>query len=313
MTPCYGAATAASAAAPTTTPRMLPHRCGQALFLVASIAASAVSSAPPTAVPFSDFIPSCERRLAQPLERFWGHRPSAAVIRKSDLFAADDPNLAILPKWEVPPGNNFTIPFTDTHVAVRFLGGVKNFTAATDPKCDDSTPEKCSGPHGQWCDLVVRQPDGALKTRFDLVHGRLDKFVHNGFDMMLVLDDVPWAFVNKTTAPDCKYGCQYAPPNDPVEFAGWVGTLAAYLVTAYGREFAARIQWRLATEANGVRWSNNGQFYQNYLDSYRLTAKSIRKAIPEARVGPSNWVEQGKAEGKSTACVFLPTAAVMLV
>jgi hypothetical protein len=87
------------------------------------------SIAPVLPVHFSDFVLSCERKLPAPFSRFWGHRPSAGVIRKHDLFAADDPNFSILPKWDIPPGNNFTIPFTDTHVAVRFLGGVNNFTA----------------------------------------------------------------------------------------------------------------------------------------------------------------------------------------
>jgi hypothetical protein len=166
---------------------------------------------------------------------------------------------------------------------------------ATDPNCDDSTPEKAQ--KGHWCDLVVRQSDGSLKTRFDLVHSRLDKIANNGFDVMLVLDNVPWAFVNTTTSQSCKYGCQYAPPDDPTEFAKWVGSLASYLVKAYGQAYASNIQWRLATEANGPRWSNNGEFYQNYLDSYRLTSKSIRKVVPGARIGASNWVEQGKVEG----------------
>jgi hypothetical protein len=260
-------------------------------------------------IPFSDFTMSCERRPAEPFSRFWGHRPSAGVIRKNDLFAANDPNFAILPKWVVPSGNNYTIPFTDTHVAVRFLGGVKNFTEATNPGCDDSTPEKSSGPNGQWCDLVVRQPDGSLKTRYDLVHGRLDKFVHNGFDLMIVLDNVPWAFVNKTTSGTCKYGCQYKPPDNPLEFAQWVGTLAAYLVKAYGRDYASRIQWRLATEANGPRWSNNGQFYQNYWETYSHTAKIIQAVIPGARVGASNWVEQGKGEAGTNPNSLAPNGS----
>jgi hypothetical protein len=131
------------------------------------------------------------------------------------------------------------------------------------------------------------------------VHGRLDKIVNNGFDVMIVLDNVPWAFVNTTTSPGCKYGCQYAPPDDPHEFAEWVGSLAAYLARAYGKAYASRIEWRLATEANGPRWSNSGEFYQSYWDSYRLTAQSIRRAIPGAPIGASNWVEQGKIEGST--------------
>ena len=106
---------------------------------------------------------------------------------------------------------------------MRFLGGVSNFSLATAPDCTDGLdklqPSSGVDRTGVWCDLVVRQPDGSLRSRFDLVHSRLDRFVTNGVDLMIVLGDVPWAFVN-VTEEDCEnYGCQYLPPDSCSEFA----------------------------------------------------------------------------------------------
>ena len=102
----------------------------------------------------------------------------------------------------------------DTHVAVRFLGGVSNYTEATDPGCVDHVgPPAASGVDrpGIWCDLVTRdRSTGQLRSRFDLVQSRLDRFVRAGMDVLIVLDNVPWAFVhNKTyTGPCQSFGCQ---------------------------------------------------------------------------------------------------------
>ena len=186
------------------------------------VAVASTSDSATKRIPFSAFSRSCERSLPT-LHRFYGSRPHPDLSMISDdvLWSHDDPNLAVLPQWK-PPGNS-TAPFVDTHVAVRFLGGVSNFSLATAPDCADglthNQPSSGVDRKGIWCDLVVRQPDGSLRTRFDLVHSRLEHFVDNGIDLMIVLDDVPWAFVN-TTEEQCEnYGCQYLPPASCSEFA----------------------------------------------------------------------------------------------
>ena len=191
--------------------------------LVVVLLLQLVLSASAGTVPFEEFSKSCSRTLAEPLTRFYGSRPhpDLSMISSDVLWAHDDPNLAILPRWQ-PPGN-LTAPFVDTHVAVRFLGGVSNYSLATAPDCADSLarsqPSAGVDRAGVWCDLAVRQPDGSLRSRFDLVHSRLDRFVSNGIDLMIVLGDVPWAFVNVTEEQCENYGCQYLPPISCSEFA----------------------------------------------------------------------------------------------
>jgi hypothetical protein len=235
-------------------------------------------------LPFGSFTRSCSRHIEQPLTRFWGSRPhpDLSMISTAVLWQWDDPNLSILPKWSAH-GHNRTAPFVDTHIAVRFLGGVSNYSDAVDPRCSDATPRP--GVAGIWCDLI---------------NSRLDAFFENGLDVMLVLDNVPWAFVpNAPRWPACQsYGCQYLPPESPSEFAQWVGGLAAYLVERFGVDWAGRVQWRLGTEANGPRWGGRGKYLGKYLESYRACAAAIHAVIPRARFGASNWVEElGKTGG----------------
>merc|ERR1711871_629428 len=161
------------------------------------------------------------------------------------------------------------MPFMDTHVAVRFLGGVAPYGPATDPNCQDVVaPATNSSPAKHvWCDLVIRdKATDTLRSRWDLVRSRLDRMVlQAGMDVMIVLDNVPWAFVNQTyTGPCQNFGCQYLPPDNPQEFAAWVGELAAQIKSIYGEAFASRVRWRLGTEANGPRWSDRGKYFQRY-------------------------------------------------
>ena len=217
------------------------------------------------------------------------------MIAPNALWVVDDANLAVLPRWAaLVPDANETVPFTDEHVAVRFLGGVSNFSLATAPDCvDRAGPPKASGVDvdGVWCDLVVRDVvTGVLRSRFELVRQRLDRFVAAGLGVMIVLDNVPWAFVNSTDEGPCaNFGCQYHPPDDPVEFGTWVGELAAFLASAYGHDFAStRVRWRLGTEANGPRWGDHGKFFDRYWDSYRHAMAAVKAQLrPTAQVGAS--------------------------
>ena len=260
------------------------------------VVVAAFASAP-LVVPFSRFVRSCDAQRAKPLTRFWGSRPhpDLSMIAPNALWAVDDANLAVLPRWDAPKGATLTAPFVDTHVAVRFLGGVSNFSAATAADCTDIVgPAATSGVDrpGVWCDLVIRDPESRkLVSRFGLVNSRLDRYAHNGIDVMIVLDDVPWAFVN-VTGEACKpFGCQYLPPDDPTEFGTWVGALAVYLEATYGSAYANRVQWRLGTEANGPRWGDRGKYYAQYLACYVAAMKAVKRVLPGARVGASNWVE----------------------
>ena len=69
----------------------------------------------------------------------------------------------------------------------------------------------------------------------------------------------------------------------------------------YGHKYASRIRWRLGTETNGPRWGDHGKYFDLVLQSYILTMRSIVAAIPDAKVGTSNWVEVTGASGNLSA------------
>ena len=232
------------------------------------------------AVLVTNFTQACSR--TQPnLHRFYGSRPhpDLSMIAKNAFWNIDDDNLKILPTPWIPlaPNSTETIPFVDTHVAVRFLGGVSKYEQATDAACVDIDNKDKT--QRIWCDLVVRNEQGILIPRFDLIHSRLDRYVTNGIDLLIVLDNVPYAFVTNHTQPCENFGCQYLPPNDPKEFAGFIQTMATYLVDAYGMQYASRIRWRLGTEANGPRWTDRGRYFDAYWVSQAiLNSVDIRQA-----------------------------------
>lgn len=90
---------------------------------------------------------------------------------------------------------------------------------------------------------MVRQSNGSLLTHFNLVRAALEPYFSNGIDVLIVMDDVPWAFINaaerkQQMAAGCKYGCVYLPPDDPQEFCAWIGTLAAFISKEFGAKWA---------------------------------------------------------------------------
>ena len=75
-------------------------------------------------------------------------------------------------------------------------------------------------------DVFVRQPDGRLTARFELVKRRLDPYIANGYrDFTLVLDNVPWDLPSEPF--DGTYG-QSRPPRDLKEWGGAIGDLCKY-------------------------------------------------------------------------------------
>ena len=216
------------------------------------------------------FTQTCSHTVPN-LHRFYGSRPhpDLSMISKNAFWNINDENLQILPTPWKPLSSNATqtIPFVDTHVAVRFLGGVSKYESATNPSCVDVDAKDKT--KRIWCDLVVRNSQGILQPRFDLIHSRLDRYVQAGINLMIVLDNVPYAFVTNHTQPCQNFGCQYLPPDDPEEFAQFIQTMASYLVQAYGMNYVSKIRWRLGTEANGPRWGDRGLYFNKYWQSYR--------------------------------------------
>ena len=236
----------------------------------------------------------CTRTLPTPLTRFYGSRPhpDLSMVARNALWSIHDKNLNILPTpWKpLNKSSPYTLPFVDTHVAVRFLGGVSPFPVATTKDCKDTISKNI------WCDLITRNTTTHQlnNIRFDLIHSRLDRYVYAGMDLMLVLDNVPYAFVSNHSQTCQNFGCQYLPPNNATEFALFISNMAVHLVESYGLNYVTNhIRWRLGTEANGPRWGGFGVYFKQYWENYIQIANALQKIIPSVQIGASNWSPVG--------------------
>ena len=142
-------------------------------------------------------------------------------------------------------------------------------------------------------DLVARNATGGLELRWARLDGTLDAFLAAGVRPdPIVLDNVPYAFVAKPTF--CSYG-QASAPDDPAEFAWFVEQLVRHLVARYGPANVSTWRFRLGTEANGPRlgppWTQGGlPVYENL---YVPVAQAVKRALPTAQIGPSNFAAIG--------------------
>ena len=207
-----------------------------------------------------------------------------------------------LPNWHAPPGAVSTRPWTNGFSAPRLLGGI-----ATHNKTDNTyTP-------AMDFEVVTRGSDGKLVYNFSRIDVTLDGWLHEAKTerFLVVLDNIPYAFVK----PENRYYLGFgmgAAPDDPLEFAVFIGVLAKHLVERYGLATVSRWRFRLGTECDGPRighsWLNftapnppfrmangkGGDYVSRvngldaYVGTYLAVARVLKSVVPEAAFGPSN-------------------------
>jgi hypothetical protein len=217
-------------------------------------------------------------------------------VQANDTWLSDT-----LPEWKAPGGAAVTRPWTNGFSAPRLLGGIATHNITTNMYTPELDFEIVSRSKVDGKTLVYNW------TRVDLT---LDGFVRAAKtkDILIVLDNVPFAFVR----PENRYYLGFgmgAAPDDVDEFAGFVGTLAEHLADRYTLAAVSRWRFRLGTECDGPRmgpsWlnltapnppfvmpdGNGGNFTTriNGLDVYTATyiavAKALKAVIPLAKFG----------------------------
>lgn len=144
--------------------------------------------------------------------------------------------------WTPPEPAQMINPLADTMTLVRFLGGLKptDFPAVASQPVDVSQG-----------DVVFRDAAGALQMRWGLVFERLDPFVNNSIQPVIVLDNVPWCFVSKSAWPgpnnEATYGNNKGPDN-VTEYGGFVKTLLEGIVARYTLPVVETFWFRVGTE-----------------------------------------------------------------
>jgi hypothetical protein len=163
-----------------------------------------------------------------------------------------------------------TQPFTDTIATVRILGGWLPTI-----------------PGGAANDLAYKDSAGCLHYRWDLLKARIDPVLANGMRPLIVLDNVPYAFVSHPRIG--VYG-QIMGPDDPREYGRFIEALCRQLVMLYGFEEANQWQFRVLTEPNEPgHW---GDTDAKYVAMYDYVVAAVKTVLPGATIGPGNFATE---------------------
>ena len=193
--------------------------------------------------------------------------------------------------WSPPPGARYCEPLTSVQSLVRFLGGLSTTsTSGEDPSVGD---------------VVYRVANGSLVMRWSLVFSRLDPFVRNGVQPVIVLDNVPWAFAASTQSRSpIGYGNNMGPLNVS-EYRGFVQQLLEGVVARYGLEVAQTFWFRVGTEPDTqpAHWNDTNC---KFVEMYTAVAGVVAQVVPGARVGPANFAADGSSRAESWAQVVVP-------
>ena len=170
------------------------------------------------------------------------------------------------------------IPFCDTVSAVRLLGGwnkkYKYYPGGVDERLD----------------LAFRDGD-KLAFRWERLHARMDDFIKNNVNMLLVLDNVPYCFAKESS--EALYG-QVMGPDDPKEYGEFIRELCKEIVRKYGRQAAEKLRFRVGTEPDLLNhWQDSAK---KYCQMYDHATAAIRDVLPKAKVGPGNFLKQLKGK-----------------
>ena len=160
---------------------------------------------------------------------------------------------------------------------------------------------------------MTRGANGELVLNWTRIDVTIDGWLHAAKTerFLIVLDNIPFVFVR----PENRYYLGFgmgAAPDDPEEFATFIGAFATHLVERYTLDLVSKWRFRLGTECDGPRighsWLNftapnppfrmadgDGGWYTSrvngldkYVETYLAVAKALKAVVPRAAFGPSN-------------------------
>lgn len=209
------------------------------------------------------------------------------------LFAAD-----IDFQYKKRPGAQTEIPFTDSFVINRFLGGYREDWLRKSHHWDDRLGLRS-------LDYATRGSDGKLQFRPDLIRGRLAPYLAAGYrpsDITIALENIPGDVAKPADSANAPgpWG-QREPPADFVQWTAVIQHFAQDLKAYLGPEAAA-----LSFET-GVEYDNKVSFdgtSADFFNYYSATDRGIRLVFPDAHIGPGEFTGTGTCEASVTACVY---------
>ncbi|MFA7369500.1 MAG: hypothetical protein WC334_07640 [Kiritimatiellales bacterium] len=162
-------------------------------------------------------------------------------------------------------GSPMEIPLVDRFSITRYLGG---FAQDTSSKTND---------------LACTNSAGGIQYRWDLVPGRIQQYLTNGYspeDVMIVLDNIPWDMAACYSEGN---NGDKAPPRNWQEWGRFVKDLCIQLSLNYTN--AAKIRFKMGTEYNSTNSFAGTQ--EDYFKYYDYAVSGIRSVFPDAYVMPA--------------------------
>jgi hypothetical protein len=136
------------------------------------------------------------------------------------------------------------IPFVDSFTIVRFLGGYREDWLRNFQQLDEGLGRRS-------LDYAIRQSDGSLRFRAELIRRRLEPYLAAGYraqDITIMLQNAPWDLATKDGRPPVmtEWG-RSSPPGDLEEWSRMI------------RQFALDLQAYLGSAASELQFKTCGE------------------------------------------------------
>jgi hypothetical protein len=229
-----------------------------------------------------------------------GHLFGMGLMEIPDYLEGSDVDL----KYKKKTGARQVIPFVDTFVINRFLGGYREDWLQKFQLMRENLGRRS-------LDYVIRSHDGSLHFRPELIRGRLQPYLDAGYqprDITIALENVPWdlATPNGLPAEEGPWG-RRSPPGDLDEWARvirqFASDLRAYLGGSAGEmHFEAGVEYdeKVSFDASAP------QFFR----FYETTDRALHSVLPEATFNPGEFTGLGLCTLRMSNCVYDTAAFV---
>ncbi|MBV9015360.1 MAG: hypothetical protein JO058_06860 [Alphaproteobacteria bacterium] len=224
-----------------------------------------------------------------------GHLIGMGLQEIPDYLTAPDIDLAYRPK----PGMTREIPFVDTFSINRFLGGYPEEWLRKLNDWDEALGRRS-------LDYAVRQANGSLRFRPELIRRRLEPYLAAGYrpqDITIALENVPWDLSTPGGGPpETGAWGRRSPPGDLEEWARLIRQFAADLPAYLGPEAASAIQFETGVEYDGK--ASFDASAPEFFRFYEATDRALHAVLPEAALSPGEFTGAGTCTPEMPNCVY---------
>ena len=224
-----------------------------------------------------------------------GHLIGMGLLEIPDYLTAPDIDLKYRPK----PGMTREIPFVDTFSINRFLGGYREDWLRKFHEWDERLGRRS-------LDYAVRQEDGSLRFRPELIRRRLEPYLAAGYrpqDITIALENVPWDLATPDGGvPEAGAWGRRTPPGKLDEWARVIRQFASDLAAYLGPQAASAIQFE-----TGVEYDEKASFdagAPEFFRFYEMTDRALHAVLPKAALNPGEFTGIGSCPPANPNCVY---------